>query len=233
MPYPIRRARRFGFTLVELLVVIGIIALLISILLPSLSRAREAGNRTKCLSNLRQLGMAFVMYCNDNHQNYPRAAGGTAGGTPEDWIYWEATRNLDESCVGPYLSRPVNPEMLRCPSDIIDGHKYSYKYSYTVNFNMCKILSQGRTLKTNQVRNPSDKILIVEESSETIDDGCWAWQGTMGNGLNVVSARHDRQSENSTDLTKGRANVAYCDGHADFIERSDSFDARYWDPAKN
>jgi prepilin-type N-terminal cleavage/methylation domain-containing protein len=57
--------RKRGFTLVELLVVIGIIALLISILLPALSRAREASQRTVCLSNLKQLGTAMQLYATE------------------------------------------------------------------------------------------------------------------------------------------------------------------------
>ena len=61
-----RRALRGGFTLVELLIVIGIIALLVAILLPAITRAREMARRTVCLSNIRQLTTAWIMYASEN-----------------------------------------------------------------------------------------------------------------------------------------------------------------------
>jgi prepilin-type N-terminal cleavage/methylation domain-containing protein len=68
-----------AFTLVELLVVIGIIALLISILLPTMSKARRSANDVKCRSNLKQIALASRMYANDNDDHYPD--GYTIGGS--------------------------------------------------------------------------------------------------------------------------------------------------------
>src|SRR5258706_5565013 len=111
----VRPARRLtGFTLVELLVVIGIIALLIAILLPALARARESANSVKCLSNVRQLGMAFQMYTNANGGAVP---GPGFPGQPSGGVYWGAPRQNQGSALAAYRDKFSSHEAVICPSD--------------------------------------------------------------------------------------------------------------------
>jgi prepilin-type N-terminal cleavage/methylation domain-containing protein/prepilin-type processing-associated H-X9-DG protein len=228
---PGRAAGRRGFTLVELLVVIGIIALLISILLPSLSKAREQGNRVKCLSNMRQLGMAMALYTGDNKGAVPRPASGTV--LFEDWIYWQSGRDINDGRLVKYQgdSGTFNPELYRCPSDP-EVQARNYKYSYTIND---YIAPHGTTLpcrKLSSIRRASEVILFIDESSATVDDGCWAPQNYKTDGQNLLSNRHDKGAETKTDPNAGKGNALFVDGHADWIERSESFNERSYNPDK-
>jgi len=132
--------KRKGFTLVELLVVIGIIALLISILLPSLNRARETANRVKCSSNLKQIGLAIQLYANENKGAYPRtyylagsnltnwfiatgstSFGGTSGSSSSDPFVGGASNvvgvnNITAAMFLLLRTQQLSSEVFTCPS---------------------------------------------------------------------------------------------------------------------
>ncbi len=127
------KLRRNAFTLVELLVVIGIIALLIAILLPSLAKARQSARRTACASNLRQVGVAFSLYLIDSKGVYPAPVADPVSASPLIWLWMgRGWRPVLEK----YLPRgSANAGVFWCPSDDTSIDKYdSTSYAYSMAF---------------------------------------------------------------------------------------------------
>ena len=224
-----RKIAARGLTLIEMLVVIGVAAVLIGIMLPVLGKVRESGRATVCLSNLRQLGIAFTQYALDNNGRFPRPAAYPP--QAEDWIYWEPNRDPDKGVIVPYMGGQFTAAYYRCPSDDVDARANGYAYSYSVNEMICGCTRRNRRpLLLSAIVNPGEKVLLIDESSETADDGCWAWQDYGGYEFNILSNRHDRRTEQSGTVAAGFGNVCYADGHAGRLSRAESFVPRYYDP---
>jgi prepilin-type N-terminal cleavage/methylation domain-containing protein/prepilin-type processing-associated H-X9-DG protein len=119
-----RSGSHSGFTLVELLVVIGIIAVLIALLLPALGRAREHAQSVSCMSNLRQINLALLQYANDNKLTLP-PYGNIANYADDRWWYSLIRRYIGLPKDSPKI---VTKDLLRCPSEPNSVFTYGVNY---------------------------------------------------------------------------------------------------------
>lgn len=115
--------RKSGFTLVELLVVISILALLISLLLPALARARRTANNVVCLSNLRQLGLAYQEYVSE-YRFLSQGANNISTSFGGGEYYYTPANDWFES-MSPFIGTPA---LLVCPSTTISSVNNSWQY---------------------------------------------------------------------------------------------------------
>ncbi len=184
-----------AFSLIELLVVIAIVSVLVSILIPTLRRARQAASRIGCAHNLRQIHLGMGMYLHDHDGTYPCAADPVS----EDPVYWLWMGRGWRRWIKPYLSGSIdarNPSVLLCPEDRADPALFestSYAYSMTFYHSPQQIDTMNDKADTysnprpsipqraGDVANPAAKILIGEWASShapiETEQGWWNWQG--------------------------------------------------------
>jgi prepilin-type N-terminal cleavage/methylation domain-containing protein/prepilin-type processing-associated H-X9-DG protein len=187
----------FGFSLIELLVVISIITVVLAILMPGLGKARTLTRRTKCASNLHQIDVAMHLYLNSNDDTYPCAQDPLPKKTTTDPNFWLWMGRGWRSFIAPHLGGKIdaiNPSVLLCPADKIAPVKWeSTSYSYSMTFYHSPEQINGMTSNLNtdspvpqkpvNVAKPDEKMLIGEWLSnhqqipDGNDQGWWCWQG--------------------------------------------------------
>jgi prepilin-type N-terminal cleavage/methylation domain-containing protein/prepilin-type processing-associated H-X9-DG protein len=206
---------RRGFTLIELLVVIAIIAILAAILFPVFARAREKARQTSCLSNIKQMGLACLMYAQDYDETLPRHCYQPRPVIPFGDFPWS-------HAVQPYA---MNTQIFSCTSYC--SWRNETKCCGGYSYNLSTTPSAGTVGCTNQkmamIPAPAGLIMVTEGRN---DANAVAWCGYW----NRETDTNDPSNMDATGRHNEGSNSCFTDGHAKWLKQTNILNTRgYWD----
>ena len=225
-----RRRSLRAFTLIELLVVIAIIAILAGMLLPSLSRAKEAARRISCVNQLRQMGIASTLYNSDFSGNFPERS--ISNRWPNRYFAYHKSLKLQicPSDTGPdNRSLPLpntavtngvvaaNAAADDAPrSYIINGWNDYFSVSLPA-FSMDLIVN--KTINEASITEPSDTVVLGEKLYTTTHYFMDFLEGTLGNDVEILNqSMHNSTLKSGQQDKAGGSNYSFADGSSRYLK---------------
>lgn len=237
-----------GFTLIELLVVIAVIAILAAILFPVFAQAREKARQASCASNLRQLGLATMMYTQDFDEVFPLYQYDDCQGFT-CFQYWFGKRtdtgwNKGLGLLYPYMR---NHQVQKCPSFTAaprfgDGNGYGYNWGYLgSDYWLTQTWPPLNPAPLASLSAPAGKIAFADagfydapwwggtgQMTETAGiDPPWQWWGSPNMDFRHVDAGKDIDAATQTVRHRGLANSVFADGHVRALKQGAVTDAMF------
>jgi prepilin-type N-terminal cleavage/methylation domain-containing protein/prepilin-type processing-associated H-X9-DG protein len=226
--------KRNGFTLVELLVVIGIISVLIAMLLPALNKAREQAKKIQCMSNMRQIGQAMAMYTNQFKGTIPYYNIGSAFPQQERlWYQLLMKSNCLQGTPSHTSASTLVSQVLFCPNQprhqLSAGYpeddffrQYNGLISYGISLDVCidykhwsGVGPYRKWIKMNEIRHPAETVMVVEANNRSYADnrGTYSVYGSFSTSASNSHAWPWHE--------KGGCNVLWADGHVTTVYAPD------------